>query len=151
MKRRASDCLSCHSLCIFFSSRLLSIYMSFSFAFIPFSSLVQSNKIKTLTSLAKYPNSERCQQSVLYSNVIFQFESDQGVRDRASWELLFMVWQLATSLHIFTQKHDAWVYGNDSRWNDLHAHVTKLFKVNTYYQLKKPVDKHISLPLRLCL
>ena len=26
----------------------------------------------------------------------------QGVRDRASCELLFMVWQLATSLHIFT-------------------------------------------------
>ena len=69
-----------------------------------------------------------------------------GMRDHASCELLFMARQLATSLHIFTKKQHAWVEGND-----LHAHVKKLFTVNTYYQLKKPVDKRISPPFRLCL
>ena len=38
----------------------------------------------------------------------------------------------------------AWVSGND-----LKAHGVKLFDVSTFYQLKKPVDKLVSLPIKL--
>ena len=57
--------------------------------------------------------------------------------------VVVMVRQLTALIPIFTN-------ARVSR-TGLHAHRVKLFVVNTYYQSKKPVDKCISLLLRLCL
>ena len=54
-----------------------------------------------------------------------------------------MLQQLTALLHIITDYHHGWVSGNG-----LHAQGVKLFAVNTYYQLKRPVGKHVSAPLR---
>ena len=80
------------------------------------------------------------------NNLQWLYLSNTGEAGQCKLWAVVMERQLTALLHIFTYPQHAWV-----SVNGLHAHGVKLLAVDIYNQLNKPVDKHITLPLRLCI